>query len=102
MTFAHWKNILLSTGKLLNPAVSSAHTRSIDQIEEVEHFILDIPEGTPADYVVARLHRKLLTSGGHIAETDGLGFEEKWPSEVLRQFKANSDPNERWSWASLH
>jgi len=95
MTFAHWSNITLPTGLLLNPLASSEHRREIGRDEVAVHFIEEIPEGTSRDDVVA----KLVVSGRHIEETDGLAFEETWPQGIQRQF--DSGTGIKFTWSSL-
>ena len=98
MTFAHWKNIAPPNG---STGPGGEHIRYIGRDEVAEHFIVDIPEGTTRDDVVAKLVGKLLSCGGQIGATDGMGFEQEWPPEVLRQFQANLQPSGTWTWSSL-
>jgi hypothetical protein len=93
MTFAHWKNITPSTG------IVGEDRREIGRDVVARHFIVNIPEGTARDDVVARLLGKLLATGGRVGETDGLGFEEEWPQGIRRQYDSGSC--DRWPWPSL-
>jgi hypothetical protein len=62
-------------------------------------FIVDIPDGTSLEDVTAKL---VLACGISIDETDGLGFQEKWPPEIHPQFDSlDADSGIRWSWADL-
>jgi hypothetical protein len=93
MIFAHWKNITPITG------VVGECRREVGRDEVAKHFIVDIPEGTARDDVVAKLVEKLLASGENIEKTDGLGFEEEWPQGIRRQFDSGSCRT--LSWPSL-
>ena len=97
MIFAHWKNLTPPTGVITGPG--SEHRRQLGRDEAPIRFILDIPEGTARDDVVAKLIARLFACGKRIEETDGLGFQGEWPQEVQRQFASNR--GERWSWLSL-
>jgi hypothetical protein len=98
MNFAHWRNIATVMGIITGPA--GEHQRCEGRDVVAQHFVMDIPEGTTRDDVVASLLRKLFERGGPIIDdTDGLAFEEEWPQEVRRQFRDKSVP--RWSWSSL-
>jgi hypothetical protein len=100
--FAHWKNITLSTGRLLNPSVSSDHLRGespcqIGPGHGPIQFIVDIPDETMRDEVVAKW---VLECGFRVNdETDGMGFEEEWPQNVRTDFDRGY--GDRWSWPCL-
>ena len=96
MTFALWKNITPPTGVLLNPLMNSEHRREIGRDEVAEHFVVDIPEGTSREDVIAKLVERLRE---RIKETDGLGFEEEWTQGIQRQF--DSGRGIRLTWLSL-
>jgi hypothetical protein len=98
-TFAHWKNITINTSTPLEPAVSSDHVRGVGQDEVAAHFIVNIPEETAPEDVIAKSAGKLLASGELIEETDGFGFEEEWPQGIRRQFDSGAATT--WSWLSL-
>jgi hypothetical protein len=100
MVFAHWKKILVASSRLLNPLAGNEHIRNpeAESSEIAEHFILDIPAGMQREEAVDALRRKLLPHNVQ-EECEGMGFEEEWPAEVLRQFQAGL--GERWQWPVL-
>ena len=93
MTFAHWRNII-ETGREVGQHASTPEPRQMRR-EMVEHFIVDIPEGTTKDDVL----EKLLANGVRILNTDGVGFAEAWPEEVRWQFDSGSC--DKWPWPNL-
>jgi len=95
MTFAHWKKII-ETRREVGPHASTRERRQ-EQRENVELFIVGIPEGTTHEEVVERL----LANGVQIGNTDGTGFAETWPEEVRRQFVDSPGICDRWSWPNL-
>ena len=100
MNFAHWRRIKIPVGLVTGP--DSEHIRYIGQELIVEHFIVDIPEGTMKDDVKAKLVGILFTCGGRgLNDSDSFGFEDTWPLEILRQFKDNRDAAKKWSWPHL-
>jgi hypothetical protein len=98
--FAHWMNVTCNTATLLNPAVSSNHVRGVSQDQTGPghgpiQFIVEIPEETTWDEVVETW---VLGCGVCVEDkTDGIGFKEKWPAEVRRQFDAGSGDRHKWS-----
>ncbi len=102
-TFAHWKNIMASRGVVTGP--NGEHQRDVIELQTgPEHgpiqFIVDIPEETKRDDVVAKYVAKLFQSGGRIdEETEEIGFEEEWPPDVRSSFDSGS--GDRCSWLSL-
>jgi len=82
MNFARWTSIPPNLG-----------------LEDAEQFIVDIPEGTSREDVIATL---ALVCGVAIEETDGLDFQEKWPRAIRQQFAAlDAHSDVRWSWLNL-
>ena len=74
-------------------------TPNIPGLEDAEQFIVEIPEGTSTEEVVAKLWSAL---PGTIGEKDGLGFQEAWPAAIQREFNSlEADSQIRWRWDDL-
>jgi len=97
MTFAHWKNIRASRGFT---APDGSHQRDVIELQTGPgdgpiHFIVDIPEEATWDDVVAKW---VLKCGVRVDDkTDGIGFEENWPLDVLGQFNAGAGIKHEWA-----
>lgn len=96
-TFAHWKNIMANQG-FTTP--DRECQRDMVQLQTGPghgpiQFIVDIPEETRRDEVVAKW--VLECSVRVDDETEGVGFEEEWPADVRRQFAAGSGDRHKWS-----
>jgi hypothetical protein len=74
-------------------------TPNIPGLEDAEQFIVEIPEGTSTEEVVAKLWSAL---PGTIGERDGLGFQEEWPTAIQREFNSLGAGSQiRWRWSDL-
>lgn len=74
-------------------------TPNLPGLEDAEQFIVEIPEGTCREEVVAKLWSAL---PGIIEEKDGLGFQEMWPAAIQRQFDSlEGHSQRRWRWRDL-
>jgi hypothetical protein len=72
---------------------------NIPGLEDAEQFIVEIPEGTSSEEVVAKLWSAI---PGTIGEKDGLGFQEAWPAAIQREFDSlEADSQIRWPWGDL-
>jgi hypothetical protein len=98
-TFAHWKNVGASRGFT---APDGSHQRDVVEVQTGPghgpiQFIVDIPEETTRDEVIATW---ILKCGHRVDDaTEALGFEDEWPADVRRQFDAGS--GKKWSWPNL-
>jgi hypothetical protein len=95
--FAHWKNIWASRS-FTTPAGS--RQRDVVQLQTGPgldnpiQFIVNIPDETTRDEVVAKW---VLKCGVWVDDaSDGLGFEEEWPEDVLQQFNAGTGTIHKW------
>jgi hypothetical protein len=90
------------TGQRRRKAMNFARwttTPNIPGLENAEQFIVEIPEGTSTEEVVAKLWSAL---SGTIGEKDGLGFQEAWPAAIQREFiSLEADSQIRWRWDDL-
>jgi hypothetical protein len=72
---------------------------NITGLEDVEQFIIEIPEVISKEEVVAKLWSAL---PGTIGETDGLGFQDSWPAAIQREFDSQeADSKIMWRWSDL-
>jgi hypothetical protein len=82
LRFAHWKT-----------------TPAIRGLETAEEFVVDIPEGTSRESVIAIL---ALQCGASVQQGDGLGFESEWPEEIKKEFESLDLNSEIiWRWGKL-
>jgi hypothetical protein len=63
-------------------------------LEDAEEFIVDIPDGTSREDVVANI--ALDDYSDTITDADKFGFEDEWPREIHRQFAAGEGKRRPW------
>jgi hypothetical protein len=96
-TIAHWINIGASRGFT---AADGSHQRDVIELQTGPghgpiQFIVNIPEESAWDEVVAKW---VLEYGVRVDDkTDGIGFQEDWPPDVLRQFNAGTGITHEWA-----
>jgi hypothetical protein len=79
LRFAHWKT-----------------TPPIPGLETPEEFIVDIPDGTSRESVIAML---ALQCGASVQHGDGLDFESEWPREIKKEFELlDANSGIIWKW----
>jgi hypothetical protein len=82
LRFAHWNT-----------------TPAITGLETTEEFIVDIPEGTSRESVIAKL---AIECGASDQPGDGYDFESEWPREIKNEFESlDSNSKIIWRWSDL-
>jgi len=91
--FANWKTIFSPQESFIPGVELQSHGLPADNIQ----FVVDIPEEIMRDEVVTKW---IINRGIPLdRETEGMGFEEEWPSEVRRRFYAGE--GDRYTWSDL-
>ena len=79
MNFARWK---------------VARINNVPSMADAEDFIVEIPEGTSRDDVIAKI--ALDDHSDPITDADKFGFENEWPREIEQQFAAGEVKKRPW------
>jgi hypothetical protein len=91
--FANWKTIFSPQEGFIPGVELQSHELSPDNIQ----FVVDIPEEIMKDEVVAKW---IINRGFPVdSATEGMGFEQEWPSEVRNRFDAGE--GDRYTWSDL-
>jgi len=69
-------------------------TPNLPGLEDAVEFIVDIPDGTSREDVVANI--ALDDYSDTITEADRFSFENEWPGEIQRQFAAGGGKRRPW------